>query len=142
FSPNLIQLRNRIRAGNVQHIGYNVWTDDHYAGYSHSPTIALQHGDSLHRPPPRDVLPIIQWVFSDLPSTAILLPPPEITPGTIEQQRADAGSGSCFLAAQNFIEHQADPGVPSWIPEMSAQFRNKALREVVLYHLVTQAEGG
>ncbi|KAJ7619902.1 hypothetical protein DFH06DRAFT_1010806 [Mycena polygramma] len=44
----------------------------------------------------------------------------------------------CGPAAQNFIESRADPSTPRWIPEKSAEFRNKALRELILYHLITQ----
>ncbi|KAJ7602404.1 hypothetical protein DFH06DRAFT_951514, partial [Mycena polygramma] len=95
----------------------------------------LEHGDSLGHDPAPDVLPVIQWVFSDLTNTTCMsLPPARITQGVIAKQRSDAGGGSCFLAAQNFIESRADPSTPRWIPERSAEFRNKALRELVLYH--------
>ncbi|KAJ7736708.1 hypothetical protein DFH07DRAFT_697810, partial [Mycena maculata] len=109
---------------------------NHYAGFSHSVSVPLLHGDSMGFPPPLDALPIEQWLFSDLPSTAISLPPTEITPGQIGQQRVNAGSGSCFIAAQNFLESIADSTLLRWVQERAMEFWDKALRELILYHLI------
>ncbi|KAJ7619903.1 hypothetical protein DFH06DRAFT_1010794 [Mycena polygramma] len=56
FSRNLLQIRRRVVNSIVERIGYNVWTSSHYAAYTHSPQINLEHGDSLGHDPAPDVL--------------------------------------------------------------------------------------
>ncbi|KAJ7026265.1 hypothetical protein C8F04DRAFT_1297965 [Mycena alexandri] len=133
YSPNLIALRSRIRAGHVQTFGFEVWTADHYCSFFKFTIPEIEHGDSMKSFPPSDVLPILRWVLADLSGFNV----GAITAGSIDRQSALAGGGSCGIASTNFIESRA-LGTPRWRANRSAHFRQEMIRDLVLYHLIAR----
>jgi hypothetical protein len=104
YSPEIIHLRERIRSGNVDMLGFIGWSNDHYSAVFKMCILELEHGDSMHLPAVRDLLPILRWAFAGL---AAYEPSPNqtyIQAGLIDRQATLAGGGSCGVAATNFIE--------------------------------------
>jgi hypothetical protein len=102
----------------------------HYSTQTyHTATGALEHRDSLGSAAPSYLLPMFQRLASSnglpLPSEIISVPVPT--------QRI--AHGSCGIAAINFVETQA-AGAYQWHDTSSQYYRNIALRDLVLYHLV------
>ncbi|KAJ7713987.1 hypothetical protein B0H16DRAFT_1246677, partial [Mycena metata] len=133
YTPELVQLRARVRSDNVDMLGFVAWTNNHYASICHIYIAELEHGDSLHLPATPDILPILRWVFAGLQYA----PSPNqtyIRPGVIDRQSTLAGGGSCGIASTNFIESRVGLGIPRWRAAQSAEFRDVFLQEVLLYH--------
>ncbi|KAJ7027816.1 hypothetical protein C8F04DRAFT_1266601 [Mycena alexandri] len=66
-SPDLIQLRARIRSGTVDTIGFVSWAAGHFSGVNLICLPQLEHGDSLHLPIGADIVPLLRWAFLGLP---------------------------------------------------------------------------
>ncbi|KAJ6572488.1 hypothetical protein DFH09DRAFT_916572, partial [Mycena vulgaris] len=98
----------------------------------------LEHGDSLHLPAHRDLLPILRWAFAGLQDFAPRPLQDHITPGVIDRQRTLAGEGSCGIAAVNFVEFRVDMDIPRWMSDQSAEFRDFMLQNMLLYHLIAR----
>ncbi|KAJ7667377.1 hypothetical protein B0H17DRAFT_1142782 [Mycena rosella] len=124
YSPQLVRLRGHIRSGTVKMLGFLSWTSSHYAAVYKFAMADLENGDSLHLPAARDILPILRWAFAGLGDFA---PPAEqayIRPGLIARQSALAGSGSCGIAAMNFVETRVGLSTPRWLAAKSTEFRD------------------
>ncbi|KDR79617.1 hypothetical protein GALMADRAFT_63339 [Galerina marginata CBS 339.88] len=100
----------------------------------------IEYGDSMHHPPPKHILPMLQWAFSGVVQHEIK----QIRSGVISKQGAGSGAGSCGLAALNFIQLAADApkGLRPWTGPDARLFRDVALECLLnFHHLATQSEG-
>jgi len=97
-----------------------VWIDTHGVFFA----------DSLSHPPPDNLLSLLSWVFQ---GTSIVIPH-DLNIVEVPQQSFSMGSGSCGIAAHNFIHRHAFGGVVKWEAEKSSTFRDAALVDLVLYH--------
>ncbi|KAJ7915256.1 hypothetical protein B0H13DRAFT_1610688, partial [Mycena leptocephala] len=111
---------------------------DHYCALVKMRISDLEHGDSLHLPAPRDLLRILRWVFAGIQDFAPRPSQSHISSGVMDRQRTLAGEGSCGLAAVNFVEFRIDMGIPRWMSDQSAEFRDFTLQEMLLYHLIAR----
>ncbi|KAJ7163676.1 hypothetical protein C8R46DRAFT_901901 [Mycena filopes] len=136
-SSNIIDLRARIRSGSVQTIGFVSYARSHYSGVNLVHLHELEHGDSLHLRIMPDLIPVLQWAFMDLHG---FTPAGGVRTGLVDRQKTVAGGGSCGIAATNFVEHRAGLGIPRWHAAQSAQFRDKFLRDIILYHVIARAK--
>ena len=138
YSPNLIALRNRLRVATPRAIFAIACVDEHYSAYgSEKNKTCIEHGDSLGFPPVMEVLPILQWVLSGLNIDYHV--PGKVIKGEIAKQGQT--SGSCGIAAENFVATRADPSIPVWSDELSSVFRNLALRNMLVYHCASLGKG-
>lgn len=138
YSPNLIALRNRLRVATPRAIFAIACVDDHYSAYcSEKNKMCIEHGDSLEFPPVTEVLPIFQWVLSGLNIDYYV--PGKVIKGELSKQGST--SGSCGIAAENFVASHADPSIPAWSDALSSVFRNLALRNMLVYHCAALGKG-
>ncbi|KAF9539206.1 hypothetical protein CPC08DRAFT_824576 [Agrocybe pediades] len=130
LSSGLIALKRRIQlAGPFSGISVLVCQSNHYTVY-HFDKKKVIYGDSLKHPPSSDVKSILQ-------SSCGQPIPASIHLGTISKQ--GSASGSCGIAALNFIGRYTEGEVLEWSDSKSHLFRMKALQDLLLYHL--SAEG-
>lgn len=134
YGPNIEALRQRIQSTTVTHIGFLDCKMNHYSAYLLTAFRQLQHGDSLHRVPASDVLPILQWILAGLETDSPR--PATIEPGIMDLQGQGGGDGSCAVAAHNFIACAADPTLNRWTSPNSHEVRNQLLGELCVYHEV------
>ncbi|KAJ7239683.1 hypothetical protein C8J57DRAFT_1245797 [Mycena rebaudengoi] len=130
YSPNLVELRERIRKGDVLTLGFVSYLEDHYSAVHLLVFEGLEYDDSLHLTVAPDLVPILRWAFAGLPGHP--------KTGLVGKQSIAAGGGSCGIAATNFIECCADIGAPRWRARQSAQFRDEMLRDLILYHTIAR----
>ncbi|EDR01208.1 uncharacterized protein LACBIDRAFT_312303 [Laccaria bicolor S238N-H82] len=100
----------------------------------------IEYGDSMHHAPPLHILSILQWVFSGVIQHEIK----HIRCGVISKQGVSNGTGSCGLAALNFIQLAAGTpkGLRRWTGSKSRLFRDAALECLLIFHhLATQSDG-
>ena len=142
YSHELLDLRQRLLNTDVLKIGIQVCDDNHYSSYVTSVNSdKFDHGDSMHNPPLADALQIFQWVFTDIPG----FKPERIDSNTCwvaRQGNGNGGDGSCGIATFNFTERCLYPDTPSWSGPHSQLFRDRALRDLVLYHVNANEIGG
>jgi hypothetical protein len=129
FSQNFAALRDRLRGSDVQSMGFIVWDNNHFAAFFYNKSAQLLHNDSMGREPASDVLDIFSWVLTGLGNYP---PPCSIQKGALAIQSPI--SGSCGIAAHNFVESLVDDSVPYWDTVSSLAFRQKALQEMIIYH--------
>jgi hypothetical protein len=135
YSPNLIDIRSRLHVSNFREFTFKICRGDHWAAYGYDRSIVLRHRDSQDQPPSPKVLDVLDWVLDGLN-----LPfPTEIR--SVAGLRQPIGSGSCGLAAQNFVDCRMDPGRPQWAPACAQQERDEWLRDLILFHLCTVGKG-
>ncbi|KIJ08367.1 hypothetical protein PAXINDRAFT_47071, partial [Paxillus involutus ATCC 200175] len=128
YSHNLVALRKRLSLSEVRSIGFIVWDADHYAAYIYQKAAHLLHNDSLNRHPAPDVLAVFTWFLEGLDCPI----PQFIKEGAMAMQ--GEGSGSCGMAAYNYIESLAHGNIPDWECHISPLFRQKSLCELIVYH--------
>ncbi|KAF7354194.1 hypothetical protein MVEN_01107100 [Mycena venus] len=138
YSQNIIWVRERVRSGMVNVIGFLVHIGDHYCALVKMRIDDLEHGDSLHLPAPHDLLRILRWAFAGLHDFAPRSSQDHISAGVIDRQRSLAGEGSCGIAAVNFVEFRVDMGIPRWMSDQSEEFRDFMLQDMLLYHLIAR----
>lgn len=129
FSQNIAALRDRLCGSDVQTMGFIVWDNNHFAAYFYNKSTQLLHNDSMGREPASDVLNIFSWILTGLSNYP---PPHSVQKGALALQ--SSGSGSCGIAAHNFVESLVDESVPYWDNVSSLEFRKKALQEMIIYH--------
>ncbi|KAJ7110883.1 hypothetical protein C8R44DRAFT_544532, partial [Mycena epipterygia] len=98
----------------------------HYSAFVKFRLQDIDFGDSMHLPAAKDILPILRWVLSGLPSHSAT-PNTQIRAGTIDRQSTMAGCGSCGIAATNFAELRANIGTRPWRAKQSEDFRDEFL---------------
>ncbi|KAF7344160.1 SF3b1 domain-containing protein [Mycena venus] len=128
FSSNLAALRDRLQTTTVEKIFAFNCASNHYSLYSTTGTPELEHDDSLHLRPDSNVLSVFQWLLFGTGFAA----PSSVKSSVVPRQAA--GSGSCGIAALNFAESRLDTEVGPWETSTSPFFRNRALRDLILYH--------
>lgn len=139
YSANLIALRQRIRATTVESISFISWESGHYSSFHNRvPTSILDHGDSLAHEAALDVLPVFRWALSGLSRNGYSAP---LETREIPVAYQGAASGSCAIAAHNFFEVSLVSDTPAWHPDASKVFRNKALRDLILYDFTAVDKG-
>ncbi|KAJ7865876.1 hypothetical protein B0H14DRAFT_2347761 [Mycena olivaceomarginata] len=122
FSTNLTALHARIRSTSVEAIFAFNCASNHYSFYSTTGIAELEHSDSLHLQPDSNVLAIFQWLLFGTGFTA---------PMSVK-----SSVGSCGIAALSFVEPRVDSQVGLWETSTSPFFRNCALRDLIVYHLI------
>ncbi|KAJ6453871.1 hypothetical protein C8R47DRAFT_939222, partial [Mycena vitilis] len=137
YSQNIIDLRERIRAGMVKTVAFLAWTSEHYAALVKVSLQDIELGDSLHQGPAEDIFIMLRWVLAGL-ATHEIGPNTQIRPGAIDRQSALAGGGSCGIAGTNFVEVRANIGVEPWRAKRSEAFRDEMLRDLLLFHLIAK----
>ncbi|KAJ6610816.1 hypothetical protein B0H10DRAFT_1810955, partial [Mycena sp. CBHHK59/15] len=109
FSLNPIALRNRLQTTQVDKIFALNCSSNHYSVYrDNMSSAALEYGDSMHLLPDSKIMLIFQWLLS---GTRQRIP---IQAYSTEISRQATDSGSCGIAAQNFIETDLEPGAANW----------------------------
>ncbi|KAJ7208122.1 hypothetical protein B0H12DRAFT_970495, partial [Mycena haematopus] len=100
---------------------------NHFSAYKASGSPELRYGDSMHLRPDASILAIFQWFLSGsaFPS------PTSVKQSDVASQ--GSGSGSCGIAALNFVEADLDV-VGRWSTLRTPFFRNRALRDLIVYH--------
>ncbi|KAJ7163202.1 hypothetical protein C8R46DRAFT_1281572, partial [Mycena filopes] len=134
FSPNLAKLRRRLETTSVHRIYSFNCHSNHYSAYATAPYPSLRYGDSMHRKPDSTILSIFQWFLSGTGFTV----PTSVEVGAVAHQ--GGGSGSCGIAALNFVETELNPDVGKWGPLTSPFFRNRALRDLIVYDLTATTD--
>ena len=142
YSQELLDLRLRLLSTDVLKISIQVCDSSHYSSYVTSVNAdKLDHGDSMHNPPLADALQVFQWVFCDIPGFKQERIDSEARQ-VARQGNGNGGDGSCGLAAYNFAERHLDPNTPSWTGQHSQLFRDRALRDLLLYHFTAKEASG
>ncbi|KAK7021561.1 hypothetical protein R3P38DRAFT_3196292 [Favolaschia claudopus] len=139
YSPEIIAIREGIRSGQVDSIGFVSWTNDHYSATCKVLSNPYEFGDSLNRCYASDLLPILRWAFSRLNRFAPPLQQQSIQSGLMDVQ-GYSGGGSCGIAATNFVELRAGLPIPRWQAEQSSLFRDLILQDLLLYHLIARGK--
>ncbi|KAJ3861143.1 hypothetical protein EV359DRAFT_19804, partial [Lentinula novae-zelandiae] len=138
YSPVLLAFRERVKTSEPS-CSFGVIAEDagHYAAYFCDGAAVFQHGDSLHHPPASDICDVLNWVLADI------FPPKTVCTGSIALQPGSGqGSGSCGIAAFNFIECRVNECASEWTPVVSPAFRQKMLIDIITYHFIaTDAPG-
>ncbi|KAJ6512375.1 hypothetical protein DFH09DRAFT_861666, partial [Mycena vulgaris] len=135
YSSNISLLRRRLRAipaAATANISFVTCESDHFSGYRYLPKFSsLRLGDSMGRPTSSDILPAFNWVIDGLSSAGYSAPE---SVGEGHMPRQGIQSGSCGIAAVNFIARGELSNPPIWEDSSSALFRRKALQEFIVYH--------
>ncbi|KAJ7430320.1 hypothetical protein B0H11DRAFT_1715707, partial [Mycena galericulata] len=135
LSPNLFALRSRLRSTRVQKIFALHCASHHYSTYREASSPALVQRDSMDNEPDENILAIFQWILAgtgrDIPLEVC----------AEETARQSAGSGSCGIAALNFIESEIDEEVAQWTDSTSHLFRRRGIRDLVVFHITASTLG-
>ena len=89
----------------------------------------------MHLKPDSNVLSIWQWFLSETEFTV----PTSVE--TLDVAHQAAGSGSCAIAALNVVETDLDADIGKWSTSTSPLFRNRALRDLIIYHVTASHHG-
>jgi hypothetical protein len=136
FSPELIEFRQRIQFTFIDKIYAFSCSSNHHSVYRNDPDAdVIVHGDSMGFVPDPSLISIFEWLLAGTPQDIPLY----IQAGKVSRQ--SSASGSCGLASLNFVEIDMDPTAPKWTNSDSAFFRDRALRDLVVYHLTSLAQG-
>ena len=138
YSPNLEALRQRLQCTTVKHFGFLEYATNHFSGYILQASHVLQHGDSMHRMPAEDVLPILQWLLRGLDIST----PTAVEPGVVDRQGQFGGEGSCAIAAHNFLACTVDPTLDRWSALTSRKARDALLCDLCIYNQVSLKTAG
>ncbi|KAJ7269471.1 hypothetical protein C8J57DRAFT_1001580, partial [Mycena rebaudengoi] len=129
FSLDLIALCQRLQSTLIDKIFTFSCLSDHYSAYRvDADDDVLVHGDSMRLSPDPTLISAFEWLLSDTGTQIPLF----IRAGDVSRQNSD--SGSCGIASLNFVEIDLDPGAPKWTNSNSPFFRDRALRDLVVYH--------
>jgi hypothetical protein len=88
----------------------------------------------MHLRPDPTILDIFQWFLAGSEFTI----PSSVESVSVPYQ--GAGSDSCAIAAFNQVETDLDTEIGMWSMSTSPFFRNRALRNLITYHII--ASGG
>jgi hypothetical protein len=138
YSSELMLFCHQLLVTHVASYGFSVWTNGHYAAYYRTSRGIMEHGDSMHQPPPADTLDILNWVLEGIQDES----PVRIKTGAIARQGSLRGDGSCAIAAHNFVHCHADPTVLPWDGSASQHFRDNILRDLLLYDSIASNQTG
>ncbi|KAJ7750636.1 hypothetical protein B0H16DRAFT_1419803, partial [Mycena metata] len=136
YSSNLSLLHRRLRAVPMANISFVTCENDHFSGYRYFPKFSsLRLGDSMGRPSSGDILPAFNWFIDGISGGGY--PAPEgVGEGHMPLQGLQ--SGSCGIASVNFVTRGELSDPPIWDDVSSPLFRNKALQDIIVYHLTVQ----
>ena len=141
YTQEILALHRCIASTSVQVIAMGLVHENHFTAFIYQQgSSVIEYGDSMHHTPPHYILPILQWVFSDVIRHEIK----HIRSGVISKQGVGSGAGSCGLAALNFIQIAAETpkGLRPWTGADARLFRDVALECLLIFHhLATQSEG-
>lgn len=137
YSLNIIALRNRISSAIPCALSAVTCIDGHFSGHYSDLNGCLEHGDSMGLLAAPEFLPIIQWVLAGLNTTVVI--PRSVTETRISLQ--GPGSGSCGIAAENFVASRVDSKPPNWSHGNSPLFRDQALLNLLVYHFTAANKG-
>lgn len=132
YTLQLEDIRKRLETTHVKEIGFLDWVENHYSGFFLKNLSNLRYGDSQHLQPSHDVLPILNWLFSGLDLTISN----SVERAYVEKQGFGSGSGSCAIAAHNFVTRSMDPDLPQWNQALSPSLRNSMLQDLCTYHVI------
>src|ERR1700761_8407907 len=124
-------LRHRMTHPIFRGFAFITFKANHCLGYFYDARLGtLTYVDGLGGAAPPDTLDLVRFIVKDLdlplPESCVRAPLPQ-------QGRA---SGSCNIVAQSFIEHATGLSTEHWGGEhCSVAFRNRHLRDVVVYEL-------
>ncbi|KAH7903228.1 hypothetical protein BJ138DRAFT_1020965, partial [Hygrophoropsis aurantiaca] len=136
YSVNMLALRERLRSTNVDRIAFLIWEQNHYAAYCYQKSSHVLHNDSMGLAPANDALEILSWLLDGLKYPM----PQYIQKGALALQTPTMAHGSCGIAAHNFIESLADDTIPHWTSATSPAFRDKALRDLILFDQISKSQ--
>ncbi|KAJ7207443.1 hypothetical protein GGX14DRAFT_329156, partial [Mycena pura] len=103
----------------------------HYSAYRDASSPVLIQRDSMDNEPDKNILAIFQWILAGTGRHI----PLQVEVCAEETARQSAGSGSCGIAAHNFIESEIAEEVAQWTDSASDLFRRRcALRDLVMFH--------
>jgi hypothetical protein len=102
YSPNLVELRERIRNGNVLTLGLVSYLEDHYSAVHLLVFEGLKYGNSLHLTVAPDLVPILRWAFAGLLGFELLEGSHPKT-GLVDKQSIAAGGGSWQPILSNVV---------------------------------------
>lgn len=133
YSPELMAFRQRLNTTAVHVVGFLALSHHHYSAYVlHDGK--LLHSDSLGHPALKDDLDILCWIFS---GSSYTFPTDVVEVASPRQSATGPGSGSCGIASHDFIASYFELfHMPRWSSFSSAEFRNNALRNLVIFHEV------
>ncbi|KAJ6565571.1 hypothetical protein DFH09DRAFT_882767, partial [Mycena vulgaris] len=100
---------------------------NHYSAYGASDAARLKFGDSMHVKPDAEMLSIFQWFIDGTGFTN----PMSVVPSYVARQ--GPSSGSCAIVALNFVETDLAAETGTWSTSTSPFFRNRALRDLIVY---------
>lgn len=137
YSLNIIALRDRISSAIPCALSAVTCIDSHFSGYYSDLNGRLEHGDSMGLLAAPEFLPVIQWVLAGLNTRVVI--PRSVTEAKISHQ--GPGSGSCGIAAENFVASCVDSKPPNWSNGDSPLFRDQALLNLLVYHFTAVNKG-
>ena len=119
----------------VDTMGFLACSRDHYSAFILDKN-GLTHADSLGCSADPTVLGIICWILA---GTGYPSPSYIHKAVTARQNSGGVGSGSCGIAAHDFIvsHFPAKMCTPCWTSTTSPHFRNRALADLITFHLVS-----
>ncbi|KAJ6611301.1 hypothetical protein B0H10DRAFT_1809837, partial [Mycena sp. CBHHK59/15] len=94
-------------------------------------------GDSMGCSRSAYILPAFRWVLNGL-EWAGYTPVNHVCNGSVDRQGSQFGS--CSIASLNFVAVSQVPEGPFWTDKSSALLRNKALQDLLIYHLLALAK--
>lgn len=131
YPPNILALRERLHAVPVTNISLISCNGGHFTGQIFADR-CLNDADSMGNSAPNNILPIFRWLLDGLNDYE--------KPSGVHEKRVPLqvnAIGSCGIAALNFVETHVDPSTSSWTDATSTLHRNTALRNLIMYHLIS-----
>ncbi|KAK7434283.1 hypothetical protein VKT23_020284 [Stygiomarasmius scandens] len=138
YTPEILSLQEHVWVLKSFTLYFLHCASGHYTAYIFQSTNStLWFRDSLAHHFDLAIKKLLDWILADI--TSLLF----VEAGLIAQQPPDGvGSGSCGVAAFNFIERQCIPDVISWSPSNSDQVRCSMLQDLIRYHLIAAETTG
>ncbi|KAE9386418.1 hypothetical protein BT96DRAFT_1006114 [Gymnopus androsaceus JB14] len=133
YSPELHAFRQNLKATGPNFTFSFISKDNnYYLAYDFKEyELCFEFGDSKFGNPPDDIQTTVNWILKGISM------PCEIQRGFISTQPGvGRGSGSCGVAAFNFIERKRNLLLPSWTPTSSSNLQMKMLLDLVIYHFI------
>ncbi|KAK7467631.1 hypothetical protein VKT23_004685 [Stygiomarasmius scandens] len=126
----------RERLGSATSFGFIKQRSGHFAAYVYSKASGkLVHADSLRWSCSESVAPVSDWILAGV------APRVKVETAT-DMERQSSESGSCGVAAVNYVQRLFDPSTQVWKDEKSPSIRLDMLEDLVRYHLVAVGAQG
>ncbi|KAJ3568104.1 hypothetical protein NP233_g5933 [Leucocoprinus birnbaumii] len=122
-----VNLRSIINSPTRTKLAALICTNNHFTAYRSIDFVSIEFGDSLGGKSQPHINAALEWSAS---TSRVSFMKPICGGVNIQGPR----SGSCGIAALNFIHCGIDPQVEPWSPQNSSQMRREFLFKLIFYH--------